>query len=260
METVNETALDGPAYSDPRPYLIFFVLVATSLPLDLYSKGWAFERFHRRDTEELSRMTIIPNLLEFKTVLNTGALFGIGQGQQWFFVSASVCACFFVLYLFATSGRRQWITHIALALVISGALGNLYDRITVRLDVANLRGNTRTLRGFIDVSNDGFVNVETYPRRDPYPTIRVDQLTPFDDGQLVHKVTAVRDFIHINWTFGKRAPWPWIFNLADVYLVVGVGMLVIQWYRESRNTPREEPAEERELDDFDRAFFEATEN
>ena len=51
------------------------------------------------------------------------------------FILASVLAVGFVAYMFATSQRKQWVVHLALGLVLAGALGNLYDRLFVKVDL-----------------------------------------------------------------------------------------------------------------------------
>ncbi len=46
------------------------------------------------------------------------------------------------------------------------------------------------------------------------------------DRIVYHKV---RDFIEITLTIKGLAVWPYVFNFADVILVVGVGLLMIGW-------------------------------
>jgi len=56
-------------------------------------------------------------------------VFGLGRGAQWLFVLISLVAIAIVLISFARSqARNRWL-HIALALILAGALGNLYDRL-----------------------------------------------------------------------------------------------------------------------------------
>jgi signal peptidase II len=52
----------------------------------------------------------------------------------------------------------------------------------------------------------------------------------------------VRDFIQFALHVGGRALWPYIFNMADVYLVVGVGVLVFAYvFGGRRQAPADEP-------------------
>lgn len=55
----------------------------------------------------------------------------------------------------------------------------------------------------------------------------------------------VRDFIKIDLAVGQFKLWPWIFNFADMLLVCGVGLLLLNiWFdrRLARETEREESA------------------
>lgn len=75
-------------------------------------------------------VTVAPHLLEFRLVLNPGAVFGMGPGRRWFFVGFSIVAVAMGLWAFArwTRPRDRW-AHVGLGLIFSGAIGNLYDRV-----------------------------------------------------------------------------------------------------------------------------------
>ncbi len=64
------------------------------------------------------------------TSFNEGALWGIGQGLTWLFAALSVVAVAVIVYclLKTSAGLSNWLT-VALCLVLSGTLGNLYDRL-----------------------------------------------------------------------------------------------------------------------------------
>src|SRR5690606_22977848 len=106
-------------------------------------------------------------------------------GQRWFFVGFTAVALAFGLWMFAkwtTASDRA--AHIAIGLVISGGLGNLYDRL---------------------------------------------------------RFGCVRDFIHplpnVKFPFGwtplgpSGEVWPYISNVADLALLIGIGMLLIYLWR-----------------------------
>jgi lipoprotein signal peptidase len=120
-------------------------------------------------------------LLEARLVLNPGAVFGIGANHRWFFVAFSVLALFVVLFIFARHTRaNHWLAHVALALILAGGAGNLYDRLAIG---------------------------------------------------------RVRDFLHLfpghctpfGWTWpgtSNNELFPWVFNVADVLLLVGMVCLM----------------------------------
>jgi signal peptidase II len=72
---------------------------------------------------------IIDGILRITLVKNTGAAFGMFQGQRVFFIAASIIACIILswlgLHMTASEGKRR----LALSLILGGALGNLIDRI-----------------------------------------------------------------------------------------------------------------------------------
>ena len=130
---------------------------------------------------------VIPKVLALHLTANTGAVFGIGKGGRWVFVVFSVVAAAVILTIFARSGARSWVLHLALAAVLAGALGNLYDRL--RFGV---------VRDMVLL----------------FPGVKL----PFG----------------WRWPGGAEGLYPWIFNVADVCLVVGLLVLMILMWREER--------------------------
>jgi hypothetical protein len=69
-------------------------------------------------------------------------------------------------------------------------------------------------------------------------------MAPWPDTQPVSRIVktndlvtrrqgVVRDFIKIEPKFGFEL-WPWVFNIADVLLVIGVGLLLLNFWWERR--------------------------
>lgn len=71
---------------------------------------------------------LVPGVLNLQLTANEGAIFGIGKGQRWVFIVVGVVAIGFVTRIFWRSDAKLTLFHIALALILSGAVGNLYDR------------------------------------------------------------------------------------------------------------------------------------
>lgn len=204
-------------------HLRLWPVAVAGLALDLWSKEWAF-----RALDHDRPRTIMEGWLGFQLSLNPGALFGLGAGFAPLFVGASVLALMFVLYLFIHSTPQHRSMHVALGLVLAGALGNLYDRTMVAAFVAfDSRTNQRQIGRLISEDRFGLTigDFETghnarYYRRTP------DMVTGVRP--------VVRDFIKIQARFAGHELWPWIFNVADALLVVGVGVLLLNFWADHR--------------------------
>jgi len=207
----------GGALRSPGAWGVLVLVTFLGLAVDLASKSVAFrtlagapvsisrERVLEIGTQGRSLSVLIPphepvvvapHLLNFTLVLNPGAVFGIGAGKRWFFVAFTVGALGLAVWMFGawTRGRDRF-AHVAIALLLAGGLGNLYDRLVY---------------------------------------------------------ACVRDFLHplpgVDLPFGWRMPltggrevWPYVSNVADLWLLIGIGMLM--WFlwrggRAMRTEPR----------------------
>lgn len=177
------------------------VALVLGVVVDLASKWLAFERVAgapvRVDRQEVLAagsghlgdlipphrpVVVVPDLLEFTLVLNPGAVFGMGAGKRWVFVVFTLGAVAFGMYLFRVWTRpRDYTAHAGLGLILSGGIGNLYDRLVFAC-----------VRDFIH----------------PLPGVAL----PFG----------------LKWPSGDRAMWPWVSNVADLALIIGVGLMM--WY------------------------------
>ena len=203
------------------------------LALDLWSKNWAF-----RSLGLYGRRKLIPRVLEFQTMMNDGALFGIGSGRTMLFLAASVLALVLVLWMFGQSSPRQRLLHVALGAILAGALGNMYDRIFVRLvELPDARGARRYYVKTPSGDGRGVILREYAP-----PPARPPREFPLSALPADHQAVGhVRDFIKIpTKVFGQRDLWPWVFNVADMLLVGGVGILAIRLWRERRVSARKQ--------------------
>lgn len=210
----------------------FLGVAVVGLALDLWSKHWAFHTLHQG-----GRQVLVPGLLEWQIMLNDGALFGIGSGQTTLFLVASLCAVLLVVWMFVQSSPRRWFLHIALGGILAGALGNMHDRVFVRL----VTPPERTVRGPVYLQKagieDGRQLLVEYPR---HPRA-IERRKPLDEP--LEERGYVRDFIKIpTKLWGQRDLWPWVFNVADMLLVGGVAVLAIHLLREPRKHPAAAPA------------------
>jgi signal peptidase II len=77
---------------------------------------------------------VIPGIFRLSHVLNTGAAFSLMENWppnavRLGLIGFSVIAALIVFVLLWRTGRTLTLTSIALALILGGAIGNLYDRI-----------------------------------------------------------------------------------------------------------------------------------
>lgn len=231
------------AFRHPWSHVRLWVAAVGGLGLDLWSKEWAFHTLRWNESR-----TIVDSFLGFHLSLNPGALFGLGDGFAPIFVGASVLALMFVLYLFANSSAKQWSLHVALGLVLAGAVGNLYDRSTQEADVVRLEGPEGIRRAIGTVQTADNKNLTLVEWQTRYQNPRT---WPMADGASTENKLAVveygpqpvvRDFIKFEVKIAGREIYPWIFNVADALLVVGVCTLLINFWREKKHHPRPKTA------------------
>jgi len=170
-------AAAGRLHQYPRRLTLYTLLAGVLLLADLVFKYWAFARYSLSQPPD----EIIANLLALQLTYNTGAVFGLGKGYTWVFAVITVVAAVLIVTTLLRCRAHERLLPICLAMILAGALGNLYDRLF-------------------------------------HPGVR-DMLLLFPDVHLP---------FGLNWPGGQTLVYPWIFNLADVYLTVGI-LLVMAW-------------------------------
>ena len=115
------------ATPDRRPILL--LISALVILADRLSKMWIVNRI--RPGYDIP---IIPGVFRLSHVLNTGAAFSLMENWppnavRIGLITFSVIAAIIVFALLWRAGRTLTLTSIALALILGGALGNLYDRV-----------------------------------------------------------------------------------------------------------------------------------
>jgi signal peptidase II len=96
--------------------------------------------------------------MDFTLSTNPGVVFGWSMARPVVNV-ATVLIMGLVLVFFGTSDRKAWLVHLAMGLILAGAMGNLYDRVwgQVSFDAAsNITPICHEVRDFIDCSQIGY--------------------------------------------------------------------------------------------------------
>jgi signal peptidase II len=117
----------NPHPKDRRP--ILFLITALVILADRLTKNWIIH--HIRPGYDIP---IIPGVFRLSHVLNTGAAFSLlenapANAVRIGLIAFSIVAAIIVFALLWRVGRSLTLTSVALALILGGALGNLYDRI-----------------------------------------------------------------------------------------------------------------------------------
>ena len=109
-----------------RPkYLIFGLTFPVIIALDVMTKKWALVALEFESSE------LFGGLLPLTLAFNKGAAFGIrvGEDSRWFFIPVTIIALTLLTVLFRQAEDRDYLRIGSISLVVSGAVGNLYDRM-----------------------------------------------------------------------------------------------------------------------------------
>lgn len=108
-------------------YIDFWLIVVSVFLLDLITKNFFLQYWQPYEVVE-----VLP-FLNLVLAFNTGAAFSFladaGGWQRWFFIILTIAVCIYLLVLLSQAKPQQRFYRVGLALIIAGALGNLYDRI-----------------------------------------------------------------------------------------------------------------------------------
>lgn len=109
-------------------WLVFSSAAVLGTSIDLLTKQWVFQ--WRGLPGQLPPWWLVEPYVGIETAVNPGALFGLGAGWGSLFAALSVLAgVAIVVWLHKFRAIDSWWLVIALACVMGGILGNLYDRL-----------------------------------------------------------------------------------------------------------------------------------
>jgi signal peptidase II len=109
---------------------LLLAIAALVVGLDRATKLWIIAHIQPGHA-----IVVIPNIFRLTHVLNTGAAFSMFEGStspnlvRNVLIGFSIFAVVVVLVLIWKLGRGLTLTSVALALILGGAVGNLYDRM-----------------------------------------------------------------------------------------------------------------------------------
>jgi len=113
---------------------ITFVVI---LVLDIVTKRWALEALG-----DGRQIELFGGLVPLTLAFNRGAAFGIeiGNDPRYFFVPITLVALVLLSVLLIHAERGDWLRIFSVSLVVSGAVGNLIDRVRWSRGVVDFLG------------------------------------------------------------------------------------------------------------------------
>jgi len=177
------------AYASTRAVLIFLAVVAAAAFIDLYGKHAVFSSLLAKpeieeqtssqvqyilksgkgdipdpNTQEFTRLVLqhmdiheeVFPAIRFSVSTNPGIVFGFDKIPSVLINIITVAMIFGVAALFAFSPAGDYWIHTALALILGGAVGNLYDRIFSSVSLPGLEPILTHVRDFIDCRELGY--------------------------------------------------------------------------------------------------------
>ena len=102
--------------------MIYILIIIAGIVLDRITKIYAVKHFISNPHSG--------SLINLTYLENRGAAFGILQDKRILFVILTIAIVLYLLYYFITNLKSNpLVLNIAFSLIISGALGNFYDRL-----------------------------------------------------------------------------------------------------------------------------------
>jgi signal peptidase II len=112
-----------------RKHWVILLVTPLAILIDQLSKFYVHAHLRLFDEHAL-----IPDYFNIVYVQNRGLAFGlfqqrIGSFSTWIFLGITVVAMGIIVHLFFSTDKKAVVLPLALSLVMSGALGNLIDRM-----------------------------------------------------------------------------------------------------------------------------------
>lgn len=116
--------------------MLFSVLTLILIIADQYTKHLAVKFI-----KPVGSVEVIKNILRFSYVENRGAAFGMLRDARWVFITVTVISVAAIIWWMVFRRPESRLLRVSLLLILSGALGNLIDRVmlgyvTDMIDVA----------------------------------------------------------------------------------------------------------------------------
>jgi len=101
-------------------YAIFII----GLVLDYFTKIWAVDTLKGK-----ADITVIEGFFDLSYLENRGAAFGIFQGRAYLLAAVTLVIMGILLFNYYKAKKKTWLLTVSTSLILTGAVGNLIDRV-----------------------------------------------------------------------------------------------------------------------------------
>ena len=107
-----------------KKHLTALGIIRVSLVLDIVTKNYIVNNFRVHQ-----RLDFLDGFLRITLVYNRGGVFGILQGYKTMFLVFSIIVLLLMIGYYFYEKNRTMLFTVSLACIVSGAIGNIIDRI-----------------------------------------------------------------------------------------------------------------------------------
>lgn len=106
--------------------LLPILAVVALILLDQGTKLWALASL-----KPIQRITLVKGFMDLEFVENTGVAMGMLDGQRWLILITTVAITVGLIWFYRTMPKKKeyFPLRVSLVLVLSGAIGNIIDRL-----------------------------------------------------------------------------------------------------------------------------------
>lgn len=107
-----------------KKYIIAAAIFISTLAIDIFTKYLVVENIMLHE-----RINVLGSFVQLTLTYNRGGLFGILQGYQNLFLVFSIIVLLFLIGFFILEKNKTPLFCSSIALITSGAVGNILDRV-----------------------------------------------------------------------------------------------------------------------------------
>ncbi|MBO1263752.1 signal peptidase II [Proteiniclasticum sp. SCR006] len=103
---------------------MIYAIIIIGLVLDYFTKIWAVDTLKGK-----ADITVIEGFFDFSYLENRGAAFGIFQGRAYLLAAVTLVIMGVLLFNYYKAKKKTWLLTASTGLILTGAVGNLIDRV-----------------------------------------------------------------------------------------------------------------------------------